>query len=98
LITPHFGGGFSLSTRLRTAIQFNNASPNFLSLIRTGLNDPALWSGTAPYNSRLAVNANTYGELALAYGREVWAKGAHSVSAGVSAKYLTSWYSAHLIA
>ncbi len=98
LITPRFGGGFALSTRLRTAIQFNNASPNFLSLIRTGLNDPALWSGTTTYNSRLAANANTYGELALAYGREVWAKGQHSVSAGISVKLLTSWYSAHLIA
>jgi hypothetical protein len=98
LITPRYGGGFSLSTRLRTAIQFSNASPNFLSLIRTGLNDPALWSGTSTYTSRLAANANTYGELALAYGREVWAKGQHSVSAGVSIKLLTSWYSAHLIA
>ena len=98
LFTPRFGGGFSLSTRVRSAVQFSNASPGLLSLIRTGLDNRALWSTSTTFDHQLAVNANTYGELALAYGREVWSRGKHHVSAGLSVKYLTSWYSSHLIA
>lgn len=98
LITPRYGGGFSLSTRIRSAFQFSNASPEFLSLVRTGLDNPSVWSSGTSYNHTFAVNSNAYGELALAYGREVWSRGKHYVSAGLSIKYLTSWYSSHLIA
>ncbi|GHB64563.1 flagellar motor protein MotB [Persicitalea jodogahamensis] len=98
LITPRYGGGFSISTRIRSAFQFSNASPEFLSLIRTGLDRPSLWAGSTTFDHKFAVNSNAYGELALAYGREVWSRGKHYVSAGLSVKYLTSWYSSHMIA
>ena len=116
LFTPRYGGGFSISTRIRSAFQFSNASPEFLSLVRTGLDNPTLWNAGTSFDQKFAINANTYGEAALAYGREVWSKGKHYgeaalaygrevwskgkhyVSAGLSVKYLTSWYSSHLIA
>lgn len=97
LITSRYGGGVTISTRVRSAFQFNNASPQFLSLIKNGLDNPLLWTTGGGLANQFTVNANMYGELAVAYGREVWSIGKHYLSAGGSLKYLTSIYSAHII-
>jgi len=97
LISSRYGGGISISTRVRSAFQFSNASPQFLSLVRNGLNNPLAWASGGDFDNQFAVNANVYGEVAAAYGREVWSSGKHYVSAGGSLKYIMSMYSAHLI-
>lgn len=91
------GSGIALSTRVRTAFQVSNASSEFVTLVRFGLDNPILWSSGTNYDNKFAINNNSYAELAASYGREIWNDGPHRLNAGVTAKYLSGWYSSHLI-
>ncbi len=97
LLSLRDGSGISLSTRVRTAFQVSNASSEFVTLVRFGLDNPILWSSGTNYDNKFAINNNSYAELAASYGRGIWESGPHRLSAGATLKYLSGWYSSHLI-
>lgn len=97
LLSLRDGSGISLSTRVRTAFQVSNASSEFITLVRFGLDNPILWTSGTNYDNKFAINNNSYAELAASYGRGIWNSGPHHLSAGATLKYLSGWYSSHLI-
>lgn len=87
----------AVTTRLRAAGQVNGANQEFISLLRQGFNETTLWNVTNVDN-RFNVNANIYGEIGGSLAQVLTPlNAAHFVKVGVTAKYISGFYSGHFI-
>ncbi len=87
--------GLALTTRLRAAVQVDGASERLLSLVRLGLDVPALWNVTNVDN-RFNTNANVYTEVGGTLARTLVDGGRHFLKAGGTVKYLSGIYGAYV--
>jgi hypothetical protein len=81
----------ALSTRVRTALQGNNVSPE---LLRNTVDE--FETGGLFNNNTLNLNLNAFAEWNLTYGRVVLNKGPHFLKAGLTVKRLMGAGSAYL--
>lgn len=87
--------GIALTTRLRAAVQVDGASERLLSLVRLGLDVPALWNVTNVDN-RFNTNANVYTEIGGTLARTLVEGGPHFLKVGGTVKYLSGVYGAYV--
>ncbi len=88
--------GISLQTRVRGLIQGNNLSPNFIELLKSGIDledniDEQFRDNT------FSVNGNIVSEVGLTYARTVLENKHHYLKAGITVKRLIGSFSAHLV-
>jgi hypothetical protein len=87
--------GLAFSTRLRAAAQVDGVSERLLSLVRLGLDVPALWNVTNVDN-RFNANANVYTEIGGTLAHTLIETDQHALRAGGTLKYLSGRYAAYV--
>ncbi|GAB3925385.1 DUF5723 family protein [Larkinella terrae] len=76
-----------LTTRLRAAAQFHNASESLLSVVRAGLEDSRLYNIPTKDN-QFSVNTNTYAEIGLTLAAAIIQDDYQQLSIGATVKRL----------
>jgi hypothetical protein len=89
--------GFAITSELRQMFLIDNVDPDVLDFALDELNDPTQWNVDFD-NKKFNVQAATWTEVGLAYGREIVDLGAHHVSGGVNLKFRMAAGSMHFYA
>ncbi|WP_234735818.1 DUF5723 family protein [Tellurirhabdus bombi] len=90
------GAAVGLTTRLRSAAQFRNASEQLLSLVRAGLEDETLYNIPSRDN-QFSATTNTYAEIGLTLAIPILQDDYQQLSIGATVKRLKGLTSGFLI-
>jgi outer membrane protein OmpA-like peptidoglycan-associated protein len=95
MVTINSKNSFALTTKSRTMFNLDNMSPELARLAYSELGDRSLWQ-TRLSNENLNINAMSWGEVGVTYGREIFSINDHYLKGAVRAKYLLGLAAAYL--
>lgn len=95
MVTINSKNSFALTTKSRTMFNLDNMSPELARLAYSELGDRSLWQ-TRLSNENLNINAMSWGEVGVTYGREIFSINDHYLKGAVRAKYLLGLAAAYM--
>lgn len=88
---------FAITTAVREVAQVDNLEAKTADFILSELENPSLWNVDLD-NKKFSALATTWSEFGIAYGREIWSNGEHTIKGALHLKFLLAMASAHFYA